>query len=377
MVNVAVFSESLGTGGISTYCLELVSALQEMPDINVHLIGINDGRWHGLRDRAASRGVKLNEIHLFGRFDWSALRKIHTFIVEQHIDVVHTQAYKVNFLVRMVRLRWRTPFKLVNTVHGIYPFRTARVMSRAYYLSDYAAFAFSDGIIAVSAAIKKQLVAWHVPKAKSTEVIPNGVSGVLPVSGSALDEMRANIGVNGRETTIGFVGRLAEEKGIRFLCTIIPGVIRRNSKYQFLIVGDGPLRYMVEELRDEWPDNVVYVGEQRNVHPYFQLMGVLLLTSQEEGMGLVLIEGFSHGVPAIATRVGGVPEVVLDGITGFLCEFGDSEEMIKNIDRLLNDGSTRAKLASNCLDHYSRKFSSRVMAEQTFEVYKDVMNLKG
>lgn len=70
-MNVAVFAESLGTGGISSSCLELVSALEEMPEINAYLVGINDNRWHWLIDKAASRGVNLNEIHLSGRFDWS------------------------------------------------------------------------------------------------------------------------------------------------------------------------------------------------------------------------------------------------------------------------------------------------------------------
>ncbi len=375
-MNVAIFAESLGSGGISSYCLELVSALQEMPGINPYLVGINDNRWRWLIDRAASRGVKLNEIHLSGRFDWGGLRKIHTFIVGHQIEVVHTQAYRLNILVRLTRLAYRTPVKLVNTVHGVYAFRTAKVMSWAYYLLDYATFGFSDGLIAVSSTTARQLISWHIPKARSAVVIPNGVRSSLPMSDIELNEMRSRIGISGRETTVGFVGRLSSEKGIEFLCKIIRGLIRKDCKYQFVIIGDGPLRYMVEELRGKWPDNVVYLGEQDDVNPYFQLMGLLLVTSQTEGMPMTIIEGFSHGVPVISTKVGGVPEVVIDGITGFLCEFGDSEEMIKNIDFLLSDNAMRSKIASNCLDHYSRKRSSRVMAEQTFEVYKDVMDIK-
>ncbi len=375
-MNVAIFAESLGSGGISSYCLELVSALQEMPDINAYLVGINDNRWHWLIDKADSRGVNLNEIHLSGRLDWSGSRKLHAFIVEHHIEVVHTQAFRLNILIRLTRLAYRTPVKLVNTVHGVYAFRTAKLMSWAYYLLDYGTFGLSDGIIAVSSATARQLISWHVPKAKSAVVIPSGVHSSLPMSDIELNEMVSKIGISRRETTVGFVGRLSSEKGIEFLCTIIRGLIRKDCKYQFVIIGDGPLRYMVEELRDKWPDNVVYLGEQDDVNLYFQLMGVLLVTSQTEGMPMVIMEGFSYGVLVISTKVGGVPEAVIEGITGFLCEFGDSEEIVKKIDYLLNNNAMRSKMATNCLDHYSRKYSSRVMAEQTFEVYKDVMDIK-
>ncbi len=376
-MNVAIFTESLGCGGISSYCLELASELQGMPDVRVFLVGINDNRWCWVIDEARLRGLTIHEVQVAGRFDWKGIRKIHSFVTENEIDIVHTQGYRLNVLVRLSRLMYRTRVKLVNTVHGVYAFRSSRWLTRIYYLLDYITFSLSDKTIAVSATTAKQLVAWHVPRARKAVVIPNGVRQPSMANDDTLTKLRSELGIASLERTVGFVGRLSAEKGAAWLCEIIQGLIKQDSTYQALIVGNGPLRYMIESLRDAWPMNVIYVGEQHDVHPYFQLMGALVVPSQTEGMPMVVIEAFLHGVPVIASNVGGMPEIVSDGSTGFLCKYGDSGAMIDRVTGLLSNDAMRARISANCLAHYSENHSCRLMAERTLKLYRETMGVAG
>jgi phosphatidyl-myo-inositol dimannoside synthase len=155
-----------------------------------------------------------------------------------------------------------------------------------------------------------------------------------------------------------YVGRLSEEKGVRELAEATQGLPR-------VVVGDGPLRRL-------FPDAVGFVPRSA-LGPYYERAAVVVCPSRREGYGAVAREALAHGLPVVATAVGGLPDVVRDGETGLLVPPQDPAALRAALERLLGDAQLRRDLGSNGRELAASELSWRVATDATVALYRSAL----
>ena len=148
-------------------------------------------------------------------------------------------------------------------------------------------------------------------------------------------------------------------------------IVRKKMKARLLMVGDGPDRPKAEWLANTHSiaDDVVFVGKQNDMSQLLAISDILLLPSELESFGLVALEAMACEVPVIATRVGGIPEVVRDGIDGFLYNVGDIGAMADGCFSILNNRELREEMGKAARDHATREFCASKIVLQYEDLY--------
>jgi len=229
------------------------------------------------------------------------------------------------------------------------------------------------GLIGVRAAriiAISQALADVFPDQSRVQVIYNGVADPDPLPGP---EARQALGVPLEAPVVGMVARLAAEKGVLQFVRICARIAQALPEARFVLVGEGPLMSVVEHMVTQlhlW-DRFVLPGRIENAGRLLRGMDVLLIPSLWEGASITAVEAMAAGCPVIATRVGGLPEVLDGGKAGMLVNLGDEEGMASLAQYLLGDETRRLALAEAGREQ-AKKFSLSVMLEQTEAVYSSL-----
>jgi glycosyltransferase involved in cell wall biosynthesis len=206
-------------------------------------------------------------------------------------------------------------------------------------LLNRSAYRRAARVIAVSAAIKKRL--FELDAGLDIQVIPD-CSSALRSSQQRSDAIRKQLGIAAGQFVVGHVGALVDShKGQ--LQIIEMARKSRSSGLTFLLIGGGADEAMLKQAA-QGLDNVLFTGHVDNVGDYLNLMNLFLYPSRHEGLGSVLLDALEFGVPVVATRVGGIPEIIRDGVNGYLYEPNDTRSMLNTILRLRDDVKTRAAI---------------------------------
>lgn len=367
-MRIAILCENLVFGGINRYCLDLMKGLLAYPDVEPYLIapGHKENVW--LVDQAHITGVKLSVI------DGTRLeivRRLRKQLSDLNIQILHTQGFHSNVLGRLAVKLGGLDVKLVNTVHGAYRFSTAKPIVRIYFSLDYLSMFLSDRIITVSDATARQM-RW-LGLAERTSTIHNGTIFPVNVRHEIKLQIRRQLGIPENWKVACFVGRLSPEKGIKNLMDVIGEILRSSSNIAFIVVGDGEMRTTLEDSQREFPQRVFLLGRQPDVSPYYQASDLLVLPSLSEGLPMTVIEAFAHGLPVVATRVGGVPEVVQDGVNGLLCDPNEVEQLSQGILRVLHDDDMRATFSIQARKTVEEGYSLEQMVKKTRGIYASLV----
>ena len=238
---------------------------------------------------------------------------------------------------------------------------------------------FLSKIIVPSAiTAEKWCQALKIPKEKVI-VIPNGVKTNENLSDQVeITQVRQSLGIDEHRILIVCVGTLAQHKGHETLLEALKLLKDRNpSKLPAtLIVGDGPL---YEQLREktrnlELDAHVIFTGFQNDVRKILAAADFAVLPSLYESFGIVILEAMAEGKPVIASRTGGIPEIIIDGETGILFPPEDSNLLAEAIEELTMNDEKRAKMGIACQDRVNSLFTVGEMAKEYQSVYLDVLN---
>jgi len=169
------------------------------------------------------------------------------------------------------------------------------------------------------------------------------------------------------ENIVGYIGRFEIEKGVDAIPKIISLTLRsRNvSNLRWILVGDGSLRKKVEEeiKRLDLSNFVQITGWVKNPETYLTKMQLLLLPSKSEGIPNVILEAMACGVPVLATPVGGIPDIIRDGETGFLLKSNDPRHIANRIIELLNKPTLLKKVSTNAYKYVKENFNYKITLE--------------
>lgn len=320
---------------------------------------------------AADAGVNVFVIPMRSKFDLGIVGKLVDNSIERDIDIIHTHGVRANLLGRLAA-RQAGQKKVVTTIHSLlerdYPnFLTRQINCWTERLTRN----WSDHFIAVSDGLKNQLIARGVPEDKVT-VIHNGIVLEEFSAPEEPDTFRKRLGLDPMTPLVGIVARLHAVKGHYYFLQAAREILSQQPDVRFMIVGDGPYRSFLEgeARRMGIAGQVIFTGFVDDVRSLMASLNLLVISSLWEGFGLTAIEAMTIGLPVLATDVGGLPEVVRHGETGFLVPPADAAALAKGIMWLLNHPANAEELAKRGLEVVRKEFTADKMARRTEELYR-------
>jgi glycosyltransferase involved in cell wall biosynthesis len=309
-----------------------------------------------------AHGVRLFRLpipHRAYRREWRGYRDaIRSF----GADVVHCHGYRPDLLAGWAALGLGIP--RTSTVHG---FTGGGKKNRLYEWLQLRALARFDGVIAVSRSIRDHLIGAGVPEA-SIGVIPNALEPTPLLEGPAA---RAALGIAATGPVLGWVGRISAEKGPDVLIDAIARL--RDLPWVAAVLGDGPLRAEAEARAAAGgiAGRVHWLGGVPKAAQYFRAFDVFVLSSRTEGTPIVLLEAMAAGVPVVATRVGGVPDV-LDAEAAVLVPPDDPAALATAIRQVLTEPGLSQRLAARAAVRVARDYAVPAWVEQHAAFYQDI-----
>lgn len=236
----------------------------------------------------------------------------------------------------------------------------------------YIEYRCADKVIAVSKATAEETERFYHLSRERVVAIHNGID--LSVFTDSRPEE------DGKHTLLS-VGRLAWRKGYKFLIDAMPNVLSEYPNAKLLLVGDVitknvPLQQQVRKLGIE--NSVHFLGRvpPERLYSLYHEADVYVQPSLYEPFGITILEAMSMGKPIVATRVGGIPELITNGVEGLLVESGNSLELARAIINVFSDSSRRKCFGRNARKRVEREFTWETIAKKTLELYKNLLNEK-
>jgi len=289
-------------------------------------------------------------------------------------DIVHTHKYKDSIIGSLVARCLRVPY-VVRVIHGMpEPFQGLKNLKMfGYTLADrFVTRFFIDKIVAVSSDIEKLI--GEAYGADRVVCIHNGVDLEAMQVTFATAEMRKEWRFDETEVVIGTVGRLVPVKGHIILLEALRILHDSHQNVRLLVIGEGPLRSHLEaEVKRLGLKQVVtFAGHKEQAYDFINMMDIFALPSLHEGIPMVLLEALALKRPVIASRVGGIPEVVLHGHTGLLIDHSNPAELAAGLKIMLQDRSRAAALGMAGRIKVAHEFNALVMASKTCKMYQEL-----
>lgn len=299
--------------------------------------------------------------------DLRCVRAVRQILKRTNPDLVHLHSSKAGVVGRLAARS--IPVKSLFTAHGwAFTEGIGLVRRSGCVIVEWAMAGFGDGAIAVSGydfrlAKKFGVIGGDDSGNRRGWLIPNGVR---PVQVAARAHERG-----GKPVRLLHVGRLERQKNQRLLIEAV-SMIERN--FSLIIVGGGQLRPGLDQQVDHHglAGRVTFVESSR-IDPYFVDADIFVLSSDYEGLPLVILEAMSAGLAVVATDVGGVREAVSDGVSGFLVNRGDASGLSGKLTRLIDDEDLRREFGRNGQRIYRDQFTEQRMCEQTLTVYRTLI----
>ncbi len=320
---------------------------------------------------ARERGFAAELLHLVscrGQLDPRVPAQLRTLASCFGAEIVHTHGYKADIYAAIT---WRgSAPTLVSTCHTWYDNDLAL---RIYGAADRWVLRRFAAVVAVSEEVRARLLAAHVP-AERIRVVHNGVDpDRFSQAATARRQSRSDSGA----LRVGLVGRLAPEKGIDLFLRAAALVLRQAPEISFAIAGDGPERGKLQELLAELhlEGKVTLLGRQEDMPAFFSTIDLLVSSSLQEGLPVALLEGMASGLPLVATRVGAVADIVLDGKTGLLVEAGQPEPLAAAVLQFASNPTWCERFGRAGQQRLAQEFSAHRMNAAYGQVYEQAFML--
>jgi glycosyltransferase involved in cell wall biosynthesis len=319
--------------------------------------------------------AKLAPVHnrTFGSNDVGALLFLLRLMRAEQVDVVHTYLYSRSSVYgRLAAIMARVPVLVAAEMgrSGQYPWKrwkAERLLTR-----------FTDHFVTLSQATQVDLIRQQVLPSKVTVIYP-GVDLTRFDVRETSPIIRCELGLPDWAAVIGVVARLDPIKGHTDLITAFPKILQAVPTARLVFIGDGPaasdLRHQVHEVG--LAEHVHFLGSRRDIPRLLRAFDVFVLPSHQEGLGLAIIEAMAAGLPVVATRVGGIPEVVVEEETGLLVEPRNPPGLAEAIIHLLTNAHTRRQMSSKGRQRVEAYFTAQRTAANLTALYYRLLQAKG
>ncbi|ULA69292.1 MAG: Glycosyl transferase, group 1 [Nitrospira sp.] len=364
---ILFLSTSSGPGGAEQVISNLAASLDPAKYRGV-LCVFRPG-W--LQERSQARGVPTYVIPTHGMTDWRWAFRFRDLLKDEHVDLIHAHEFDANVQGAAVAVHLGIP--LVATVHGKHYFWEKLRRRLAYrWVSRRAT------MVVVSEDLKRFIVEKVGVSSDRITVLYNGVD-VPPIPVLAdIEACRREINLQGTDRVVGVVGNLYPVKGHQYLIDAIPEVLEKYPDTSFVFAGRGQLETALKQQvnRLGLGTRVHFLGLRQDIPRILALLDVFVLPSLSEGLSMAILEAMMAGKPVIATRVGGNPEIVLEGETGFLVPPKDSPALAASLIALLKNRHMASEFGENGKRRAERQFSLQTMVSSYQALYDDRLRIE-
>jgi glycosyltransferase involved in cell wall biosynthesis len=293
-------------------------------------------------------------------------RRLAAYIRRERVDVLHAHMFGSNFWGTVIGRLAGVPVVIAHEHTWSFEGEPLKRLLDRELIARW-----SDAFIAVSRADRRRMIEIERIPFERIRFIPNGIASRAPTRGH---DLRAELGV-GSGPLVGAVGALRPQKGYDVLIQATAHLREDHPDLHVLITGDGPEKARLEALISELGlgDTVLLLGRRLDVPDLLAELDVAACASHFEGSPLAVMEYMEAGLPIVATRVGGVPDLIEDGVHGLLVEPGDPAGLAMAIGDLLS-GRARASALGTCARARRRlEFDLDVMVHNIEELYEELL----
>nr|WP_295375807.1 glycosyltransferase family 4 protein [Pseudoxanthomonas sp.] len=343
-----------GYGGLERQVLSLSRGLRDAG--HTVTLALQAGSW--LQRRADDEGLEWTPLRFRGLFDPATHLRLRRLVRERDIQVVHGHSRRSAFYSALAGCFGRC--RSVATIHS---------------LQTWKGFRRNQRMIAVSEAVRDFLITKGLPAAR-IERIYNGVDTLAGTREAERTAARECLGMAPDRLAIGMVGRMVPHKGHDLVVRALSLLGAVGAPFDLFLLGD-PV--------GAWPDELMRLAERLGLGGRVHLTGyhddvtallrgmdVFVQPSRSEALSLSLLEAMSVGLPVIAARTGGMPEVIADGDNGLLFASDDAHDLAWQLKKLL-DPAERLWLGTRALETQQARFSARTMTHATVSLYRRLL----
>ena len=329
-----------------------------------------------LGERVRFHEVEMMSYPLFEHqpYTLALATKMSTVAESENLDLLHVHyaiPHSISAILARESLKPKRKLPVVTTLHGTDI--TLVGSDRSYLPVTRYGIAQSDGVTAISAYLKRATEETFGFGDERVEVIPNFVCG-HEYYRREMPALRAQLAPGG-EPVVAHVSNFRPVKRPVDCVEIFARVRAKGIDARLVMVGDGSERGLAEHRARSLNVEAYcsFVGKQARIVDYLSVADVLLLPSEQESFGLAALEAMACEVPVVASRVGGVPEVVTDGETGCLAEVGDVDKMADDAARLLTDEDARRAMGRRARESALSRYSTDLVIPQYLDFYERVL----
>jgi glycosyltransferase involved in cell wall biosynthesis len=399
-IKVLHLIKSLGRGGAEKLIPE-TALVHDQSNFEFHCLYFYYQK-NNIVDELEASGITVHLIPSsnFGLF--FQVKKVRDFIQKNGFDILHAHLPWAGILARFVGKQIQIP--IVYTEHN-----TWERYNKVSYFGNRFTFKQQDIAIAVSneVALSMQLNSFFDPYQRGgrlkIKVIQNGVNTDVfrrieggfqeacdfaqhkrgerqealsgPLAPGSNLSLKTQLGIPEAAPVIGKVAVFRSQKRLWLWLEVALAVLKECPEVHFLLVGDGEWRDRILDQIDKsgMQEHFHWVGVQKQVIPYLSIMDIYMSSSEFEGLPIAMLEAMSCEVPVVATRAGGIGEVIQDGVQGYLTEIEEWKKLADYCILMIRDADSRLIMAKSARSRVIEKFSMRRMVAELEEVYRVVL----
>lgn len=376
----------LNVGGPAVHSAILTKALNDGRFKSVLVTGRVAGGEKEMGAVIKKYGISPVYINQMGREigfinDFLSIVRIFREIKRFKPHIVHTHTSKAGFLGRIAAILSGVPVK-VHTFHGhtFYGY-FGKIKTMVFVNIERALALFTDKIIVISKRQMDDIVnVFKITGHKKCSVVPLGLDlgRYLAIKGDS----QAGEGFGSpKEIVIGTAGRITGIKNHSFFIEIAKAVSDRckDVKIKFVLAGDGELRGEIEDYADRLgiKDSIEMLGWQDDPVKFYESIDIFILTSKNEGTPVSIIEAMASAKPVVSTAVGGVLDLINEGITGYAVNDFNIKEFVDKLRDLIYNNTLRMTLGANARSFVRQRFTSERLVEDIKSIYLDLLKYKG
>ncbi|MEW6173588.1 MAG: glycosyltransferase [Bacillota bacterium] len=331
---------------------------------------------------AAESGIRVFAVSLPGELnpaqDAGTILRLARMLQKEKAAILHAHGSKAGLVGRLAARLARTPVVFFTAHNSIFYEQWPVYKKKVFAFAEKALAHGTFKIIAVSNALRQELLEQERLPPEQVVTVYNGINPKQFRVAEERAALRQRLKIPGENRVVGTVARLAPQKGVKFLIQAA-ALIPPSERPFFLVVGDGPLRGELEALarNSGVAERFFFAGAREDIPQVLGVLDLLVLPSVTEGLPLILLEAMAASLPVVATGVGGVPEVVVDGETGVLVRPGDPAGLAREICSILEEPGRAKEMGIAGRKRVCKFFTVERMAGDVLDLYRKALANKG
>lgn len=370
--------DGLGMGGAERLMIPILRNLsREKFEVRVCALQVRDG--NPMADQIRAMGISVDLLPIPYLRDLTALPRLIKYLRDVGADLVHVQLEFSDIFGNIAAKMLRLPS--VSTLHTM-PSQDMQIKLKLHQNLEFLTLRFfCDVVISVSDVAREFYLKISSLSPSALRTIYNGIDLAQIVEShqqhkDAHESIRKEMGIPEDATVLTTVAVLRELKGIQFMIQALPGILSRFPKTCYLIVGDGDYR---EELVRQVhlagvQERVTFAGQRNDVQRFLQASDVFVLPTLTEALPTVLAEAMAAHLPIVASAVGGVPEMVIDGQNGKLIPPADPQALLEACLYLLSRPEEREQMGENGWTVVNQKFNIQTQVAYLENLYLELIH---